>query len=125
MKLYQKLATTIEARENCREHSNDEWFKRHTETLEKLNDLMPSGSGFDNGTRLLPSKSTPDKLVFETAFHHLNEHGMYDGWTEHRVTVRPSFVRGFELKISGRNRNDIKDHMYEVFAAALETEVGP
>ena len=46
----------------------------------------------------------------------------YDGWTEHTVTVTPSFS-GFNMRISGRNRNDIKDHMHETFYSALHTEV--
>ena len=51
------------------------------------------------------------------------ETGMYDGWTEHTVTVRPSLQFGFRLSISGRNRNGIKDYIAEVFGEILNTEV--
>ena len=59
--------------------------------------------------------STPDKLVFYTSFHHMNDNGFYDGWTEHTVTVRPSLQFGFNMKISGQNRNEIKYHLHDVF----------
>jgi hypothetical protein len=84
---------------------------------------MPSGSGFDSGTDIDLDKSNPDRLVFSTAFHHMNEHGLYCGWTEHRVTVRPSLTYAIELTVSGRNRNGIKDYAYDVFRDALLAEV--
>lgn len=49
----------------------------------------------------------------------MNDAGYYDGWTEHTITVTPAFIGGFELSISGRNRNDIKDYISEVFNQAL------
>lgn len=79
---------------------------------------MPSGSGFDNGTTLIDAASSGAKLVFATAFHHMNEHGMYDGWTTHTVIVTPAFD-GFDLRVTGRNRNDIKDYIADAFHAAL------
>jgi len=122
--LYQALSQLITAIRNCEESDNQEWLTRHTERLTTLvNDHMPSGSGFDAGTRLDTVKSTPEKLVFRVSYHHMHESGMYDGWTEHNVTVRPSLGFGFNLMISGRDRNETKDYMYEVFRAALETEV--
>ena len=53
----------------------------------------------------------------------MNENGYYDGWTEHTVTVTPSLQHAFSLRISGRNRNDIKDMMHESFNYALRTDV--
>lgn len=82
----------------------------------------PHGSGFDNGTMLDFDKSGGAKLVFTTAFHHMTEHGYYSGWTEHTVTVTPAFD-GFDLKISGRDRNDIKDYIADVFNTFLLTDI--
>jgi hypothetical protein len=79
------------------------------------NTQMPSGSGFDSGTQFDYDKSTPEKLVFHTTFHHMNENGMYDGWTEHTVTVTPSFVLGYHVKITGRNKNNIIEYINECF----------
>lgn len=83
---------------------------------------LPSGSGFDSGTELDWNRSTEDKLVFTTAFHHMNDSGMYDGWTRHNVTVTPSFHHGCNITVSGQNRNDIKDYIAEIFHFALTEE---
>lgn len=57
--------------------------------------------------------------MFETSVHHMNPDGYYDGWTEHTVTVTPSFIGRFDLKVSGRDRNGIKDYIAEVFGSVL------
>ena len=85
-------------------------------------DYLPSGSGFDSGTNLDWNKSTAEKLVFETAFHHMDSNGFYSGWTHHTVTIRPSLVFGFTVTVSGRNRNEIKDYIAESMQSALSAE---
>jgi hypothetical protein len=149
--LYSELASLITARTNCaqpktiavqvpipdplgkaevtvhrttNEPKNPEWLDRHTDIIEALvKQHLPSGSGYDSGTKIDLDASTGNKLVFTTAFHHMNEGGYYDGWTEHTVTVTPSLAQKFYLRISGRNRNDIKEMMYQDFDAALHTDV--
>lgn len=96
-------------------------FRDKIESLVKQH--MPSGSGFDAGTRIDFNVSHAEKLVFTTSFHHMNETGYYDGWTEHTITVTPSLANHFNLRISGRNRNDIKDMIYEQFQYCLMTDV--
>jgi hypothetical protein len=85
---------------------------------------MPSGSGVDNGTILDSDKSTAEKLVFSVDFHHMEGNGFYCGWTAHDVVVTPSLAHGFHLRITGRNTNDIKEYLYDVYYAALGEEVG-
>lgn len=82
--------------------------------------MLPSGSGFDSGTRLI--RASYSLIVFETEFHHVNENGYYDGWTSHRVAVRPSFLFGLDIAVSGKNRNDIKGYISYVFSRVLDTE---
>jgi hypothetical protein len=84
-------------------------------------ETAPSGSGFDNGTQIDEDRS--DVLRFATAFHHMDECGMYDGWTEHTIRVKPSLAWGFDLKVSGRDRNGIKDYIADVFAQWLNEMV--
>lgn len=121
--LYSVIASSVQARLNCKDSGNTEWLDRHEDRILVLvKEHMPSGSGFDNGTKLDLDSSHGGKLVFTTAFHHMNTNGYYDGWTEHTVTVTPSF-HGFNLRVSGRNRNDIKEYILESFDYALMTEV--
>lgn len=86
------------------------------DAVEKLvKDTAPSGSGIDTGTKINLEKSSANKLVFEFGFHHMNENGFYDGWTEHTAIVTPSLTSQFDLRITGRNRNDIKDYLHDTF----------
>ena len=52
----------------------------------------------------------------------MDDAGFYDGWTGHTITITPSFS-GINLRISGPNRNDIKDYLYETFDYALSRDV--
>lgn len=123
-KLYEALAMMCDARTNCHELGNTDWFETWTERAEALvKEHMPSGSGFDSGTTLDLDESSGAKLVFNTSFHHMDQHGGYDGWTEHQVIVSPSLTHGFTIRVSGRNKNEIKDHISESFGAALNLEV--
>src|SRR5262249_26697859 len=108
----------IEARTNCAKMGNDEWFSRHTDSIEQLQYFMPSGSGVDCGTKVDLDKSTGNKIVLYADFHHMNDGGMYDGWTNHVVTVTPAFD-GFNLSISGRDRNGIKEYLADTFHNCL------
>jgi len=123
-KVYQHIASRLEAIENCRKSGNDEWLHRHGDAIEWLvKNHLPSGSGVDLGTRFDDVKSKPDRLVFEMSFHHMDEHGGYDGWTSHQVVVTPSLAHGFLLSVKGRDRNDIKDYLHEIYSYALDVEV--
>lgn len=124
--LYRVLASRIDARLNCIKNRNEEWKEKHEERIiELLEEHMPHGSGFDGEYITVDwDKSTGEKIILiNVDFHHLNENGFYDGWTEHTVTITPSLLFGFTMKISGRDRNDIKDYIYEVIQFALATPV--
>jgi hypothetical protein len=124
-KLYVVLAQTTWAYFNCGIDKNTEWKLRHEERLIKLvKEQMPSGSGIDDGVKLDLDKSTSEKLVFTTSFHHMNGTGYYVGcWTDHTITVTASLIFGINIRISGRNRNDIKDYLHDVFHEALTKEI--
>jgi hypothetical protein len=123
-KLYQRLASLVVAIENCRTSGNAEWERRHKETLSDLvRAHLPHGSGFDNGTTIDLARSGENRLAFSTSFHHMNDNGFYDGWTEHDVVVVPSLAFGFTLKITGRDRRQIKDYIHDAFSEALSMDV--
>ncbi len=126
-KIYQHLANSIAAHIYCTKYIlnlSDLRFnyasrENHRERVEQLSrDYLPSGSGFDSGSHVDWNKSTADKLVFYTSFHHMNSNGFYDGWTEHNVTVRPAF-EGLNIAVSGRDRNDIKEYIAVSFEESL------
>lgn len=122
--IYQGLARCVAARINCDNGFNPTWFDTWSDRIAGIiHDHFPSGSCFDARTQIDLDRSTGNRLVFHTSFHHMNDSGMYDGWTEHTITATPDFQFGFDLKISGRDRNGIKDYIAEVFAHALNREL--
>jgi hypothetical protein len=123
--LAEVIAQSLKSIENCSESGNYEWRRIHARSLLMFcQEYLPSGGGFDSGTKLL-AESTPENLVFHTWFQHMNDAGYYDASTEHRVTVESSFVFGLSIRVSGSNRNDIKDYIAETFDDCLRQLVDP
>ena len=119
------LACSFQAYLNCQtDAAKADWADEHKRHIvDMCRDLMPSGSGIDSGTTFDFAESKPERLVFHTAFHHMDDGGGYDGWTAHKVIVSASLVFGLDIRITGRNRNEIKDYLHEVFEHALTRDV--
>jgi len=118
--LYRLIARAGDALRHATNNGNEEWQQAWQELLEKCEELLPSGSGFDAGTEIEYAGS--DKIVLRTAYHHMID-GYYDGWTEHTVTVIPSLAHGFDIRVGGRDRNNVKEYIAEVFVDVLRQEV--
>lgn len=122
MQVYQAIAIALNARNNCEASGNTEWRDRWQARLDAIaRDVLPSGSGVDNGTAI-DGDSPADRIVLAMSFHHMDENGTYDGWTEHEIVASASLVNGFELRVTGRNRNGIKDYLADLYGAALWAE---
>ena len=120
-RVYQVIAKALQARINCERSGNTVWHPIHSDKiLQMVNDHLPRGSGFDSGTQFNFIRSTPEKLVFETSFHHMDEGGSYCGWSEHQVIVTPSLVFDFDVRVTGRNVRNIKEYISETFNSALD-----
>lgn len=101
----------------------NEWLAR----IER--EVLPSGSGFDRGTKLDLDASAPERLVFTTDFHHMGEGGAYCGWSSHIVTVTPSFIGGFVIDMdsdfsavdygSRPIEEDFRDYVADTFRHVL------
>ena len=108
---------------HCVKNGNREWELNHYNDLKKIcQRYLPHGSGIDNtipeclhGLWLISN----DKMIkISISFHHMNDGGYYDGWTDHIITVRPMFT-GIGVYISGKNRNDIKDYLSQLYYESL------
>lgn len=106
---------------NCewRKTVNDAYRDQCEERLDKLEKELPSGSGIDCGCKIDRENSGNIKVVISLSFHHMNENGSYNGWTDHVLTITPTLTGNPNMKISGSNRNQIKDYLYEVFDICL------
>lgn len=116
MKVYEALAQA------ARGGFNEEWSVVMEEKIDAIMKSAPSGSGIDRGTRIIAEKCSREKLVFAVSFHHMDENGYYDGWTEHQVIVTHDLI-GFNIRITGKNRNDIKEYLTDVYCYWLMKEV--
>ena len=81
------------------------------------------GAATDSGTTIDLESSSPDRIVLRTSFHHMDENGYYDGWSNHTIIVTPSLAFGFNLRITGRDRNQIKDYLADLFYSDLSSEI--
>lgn len=125
--LYQAIASALSTIERCKSpsanSSQQSWVERHEERLDAMLKLLPSGSGIDSGTKLLEHECKSNKLVFQADYHHMNDVGMYDGWTQHKVIITPSLEYGYVIRITGRDRNAIKNYLHDVFDNAMSLPV--
>jgi hypothetical protein len=114
---YSRIANLLVAHNNCVSSGNKEYMDIHYDKLEELvAEYLPRGSGFDHKTKFVWEESNQNKLVFTTAFHHMDESGYYSGWTEHKIIVTPDLLFGCNIKITGKNRNDIKEYIHTRFS---------
>lgn len=124
----QALATSLDALRHCEAEPADSvnyahrmgWAERWRERIEWLcREFLPSGSGIDCGITLDADSSKPDRLRLIAPFHHMDSHGSYSGWSEYRLTVRPSLIHGMTVDIAGRDANGTRDHVAETVRDAL------
>jgi len=113
MKVYQAIASAIAALPR-------EWAEERLDLIER--EYLPSGAGINAGCKILVAESHKDRVVIQTEFHHMTEFGFYDGWTSHKVIVTPSLIYGFDLRITGRDKNGIKEYLGDLFFQTLDQE---
>lgn len=119
-KLYQVIHSALVARRNCNDSGNYAWRNKWDDVLDWAESQLPSGSGVDRGSKI--ERDSIDRIRISADFHHMDENGFYNGWTEHEVIVSPAFT-GIDIRVTGRNRNGIKDYLSDVFLNALCSEV--
>lgn len=111
MKLYQHIARTL-----LRKDPQD-----------KLNEIarayLPSGSGIDSGCDIDAERSKPNRIVINFGYHHMDEHGGYTVWTHHDLIIKPDLCFGLTLRITGPDRDMVKEYLYELFHQCLNEEI--
>ena len=119
----QALANAIQAQRNCEKSCNSLWHERWRMYIDAIMATAPSGSGIDCGTKLgwCADSNGVAYMTFDMDYHHIND-GMYDGWTEHRLNVRPDWTGIRISNITGMDRNEIKDYLAEVLVGWLDSE---
>ena len=117
----QAIDTTLQALRNCERSGNTEWHQRWSDRLDWIErEILPSGSGINNGTTI--NRDRKDGIVLNTSFHHMDDNGYYDGWTDHVVHVTPSFT-GINITVTGPNKNDIREYLADTFHHVLTSDI--
>ncbi len=127
-KLARIMATAYDALTRCRSDSANEsqaaWESRWESVLNRAAEMLPRGGGFDVYPTLDTDSEYKGRLVFRGSYHKMNDAGMYDGWADYAITVRPCLVHGFTVSVRGGGR-DLGDYIAESFHAALSAEYDP
>ena len=103
----------------------DDKKEMHEDILDEVKaTFFLSGSGFDDGVILDRKLSSREKLVFNTAYHAMNDAGYYSDWYYFSCTVRPSLPFDFTMKISRgipyELREYIEDALYHMLVQNVE-----
>ena len=130
MKLYQELAQQL-ARHAALVKNENGWYSPEQAAKVKVDinnfvrNQFPCGSGFDMGTKLDWDASRENRIVLATEFHHMNEGGYYTHWTAHEVIITPDLAYGYNIRVTGRNDNAIKEYIIDVFGETIARDVEP
>jgi hypothetical protein len=117
--LYQVLAQKVQWYHDA----NGDWKNKAESEVKALCDMLPHGSGIDAEREVDLEASSGSKIIINLSYHHMDENGFYDGWTSHSIIIRPSLTNGFDLKVTGKDRNEIKGYLAEIFDADLRQPV--
>jgi hypothetical protein len=121
MKLYQIFAQLADMRK--REAIMDRVEQMDMFAGDLSDKYLPHGSGFDIGSNVYLPKSSEQKLVILSAYHPMNEAGMYIGWIDFTVIVRASLIFGYTTEVKGpfsrRNMMSLKDYIMDEFHECL------
>jgi hypothetical protein len=86
---------------------------------------LPHGSGFDSGCSIDLTKSKVDKIIIKFSWHHMDPNGFYAGWYDYVLTIKPSLVYDFDIKITGKEPPSsdggfgLKEFFYDTFHNVL------
>jgi hypothetical protein len=123
MKMYQAFANVAHTLNQA--HTLGSTLDFQIQRLDSLIKRAPSGAGFNAGTELLVDRSSTERLVFNTPYQHMDDAGGYDGWTEHEVWVKADLLVGFTIRVTGPNRNNIKEFIADAFYYFLNEDEIP
>jgi len=110
-----------EIAKNCQWHktAKPEYKLIAEERIEQLEKELPSGSGIDSGCRILIPESGEKRVVISFSYHHMKD-GYYTGWTNHKLIVTPNLVNDYDMRITGKDRDFLKDYLYDTFGHILD-----
>lgn len=94
--------------------------------LEQLEQLLPSGSGFNAGTRIVHG-ALRRVVLFSSSYQYMNAEGYYDGWLTFNVRVVPDW-EGILITVSKTDGDpehweEVSEYIGDMFHGCLTQEV--
>ena len=108
MKLYQKIARVASQKNTPLKEKQLSW----------LQELLPFGNGIE-AVCVIPLKSTKKRIVIDTYYWHPD---YSDEWTIYKVVITPSFEGEINIRITGKNEDNVKEYLHDIFRQALMKE---
>jgi hypothetical protein len=110
----QKIARLVQAYHNCIKTNND-YGNIHLSNLEKIEqNYLPSGSGFNSGTKIDIKNSKINKVILLTSYDNMDENGYYDKYLDYKIIIKPLFDT-IDIQVIGSNYNQLKDYILQEF----------
>lgn len=135
MPLYRAMAHRLAQIANLQEAArplDDPFLVEAKQALKDLIDELPHGSGIDCDWHVTGERPGGEhgckKLILRNSYHHMDECGGYDGWTDFKVTVTGDLLSDIDVLVQGRfpaKYADTRDYLCEILTHALKEEVEP
>lgn len=118
-----QLSNYFRSWQNCRQTNNILWLPKWKQAIDELLKHLPHGNGInaEAGIQLDWENSTPGNLRFNFSYQHMNDHGYYDGWTEHELIIQSSSIGGFNLQVTIEGEVEDKDEIIEYLEQMLQS----
>ena len=113
MKLYKEIARVLGQKNKSLNVIEKE--------LTLFKEVLPNGNGIEAGC-VISLKSTKKRIVIDTLYWHTNDSDETSRWTAHQVIITPSFEREINIRITGKNKDNVKDYLHDIFREALMKE---
>ena len=137
MKIYKALAQKAYSRLRCINNINkfpnsdnvktwEIWIDEYEDEIDDImKNIFPHGSGVDNGCTFSYEKSLNNRLIINSGYHCMDEHGYYDRWVDFTVTLTPDLEFNYTLNIRGSfdKYRHIKEYLYHLFHDSFDQEV--
>lgn len=127
LKLYQHIA------KNLNWQPNENFVDQREDNLDKLEGLLPSGSGIDCGSRIDRESYSETEFSIDADYHYMDDNGFYAGWFTFRITVTANLAWNYnvECEITSNDTDEdweyIEDlynqYLVEVYINALNEKV--
>ena len=125
MKLYEKIYQTLQALNNCKKENKEKWINKHIEKLDTYNNLLPSGSGINNGSYIDIDNIKNETITISSSYDTM-KNDMYDKTIVFKIIVKPSLFDNIDIKITPiteLKKAYVDDYIHELFYNALKQEI--